>query len=203
MKVMFEVCKIPWRKFKKVFSPQPCSSFFTLSAGHLVGLLHSTSLYSFDQGFIGDLSKEESVRSLSVTKFGELIWTALQIENWCHHSKSFLETVLGFDVPPSGVRSLLGVWKFWKSHGNQIWRANSESSPNLESWIGQLSKLKPGIISNKTLDNLGPRSGDPLDSTWDRFISKGEKSETPRNLPKRPQPGANMIWSFHKVCCWV
>ena len=62
-----------------------------------------------NQGFIGDLSKEESVRSLSVTKFGELIWTALQIENWCHHPKSFIETVLGFDVPPSGVRSLLGV----------------------------------------------------------------------------------------------
>ena len=47
MKVIFEVCKIPWRNFKKVFSPQPCSSFFTLSPSHLMGLLHSTSLYSF------------------------------------------------------------------------------------------------------------------------------------------------------------
>ena len=33
--------------------------------------------FGFNQGFIGG-----SVRSLSVTKFGELIWTALQIENW-------------------------------------------------------------------------------------------------------------------------
>ena len=32
--------------------------------------------FGFNQGFIGG-----SVRSLSVTKFGELIWTALQIEN--------------------------------------------------------------------------------------------------------------------------
>ena len=43
MKVTFEVCKIPWRKFKKGFLPQPCSSFFALSPGHLAGPLHSTS----------------------------------------------------------------------------------------------------------------------------------------------------------------
>ena len=30
MTVTFEVCKIPWRKFKKGFLPQPCSSFFLL-----------------------------------------------------------------------------------------------------------------------------------------------------------------------------
>ena len=52
-----------------------------------------------------------SVSSLIVTTFGELIWTALQFETWCHHPINFLETVLGFDVCLSEKRlqSPLGV----------------------------------------------------------------------------------------------
>ena len=49
----------------------------------------------------------------------------------------------------SVVGSLLGL--FWKSDINQNWRADLESSPNLESWFRQLSKLRPGITSNKFL----------------------------------------------------
>ena len=66
MKVMFEVCKIPRRKFKKVFSPQPCSSFFILSAGHLVGLLHSTWTL---------LLWATCINARSILKHWNLIWT--------------------------------------------------------------------------------------------------------------------------------
>ena len=44
------------------------------------------------------------IGSLLATKIGELIWTALQIDTWCHHPINFIETVWGFDVGLSGVR---------------------------------------------------------------------------------------------------
>ena len=50
-----------------------------------------------------------SVRSLLVTKFGELICTALQIEAWCHYPINFLETVMGFDVYMSVREKTLNV----------------------------------------------------------------------------------------------
>ena len=74
------------------------------------------------------------IRSLLVTKFGELIWTALQIETWCHHPINFIVTILGFDISlrlqeSTGSQSIV----FWESDSNQIWRADMESSSNLES----------------------------------------------------------------------
>ena len=96
-----------------------------------------------------------SVRRQIVTTFGELIWTALQIETWFHHPINFLETFWGFDVCLLGVRlpksvcSPLGL--FWASDSNQSWRADLKSSPNLESWFVWFSKLKPGLITNKFL----------------------------------------------------
>ena len=83
------------------------------------------------------------IRSLLVTKFGELIWTALQIETWCHHSINFMVivTVVGFDINLSVVRlsesigslsivcedsesvgSLIVIELIWKAL--QIWRAD-------------------------------------------------------------------------------
>ena len=54
---------------------------------------------------------QESVSSLMVTKFGELIWKALQIENWCHLQQV---SAVGFNVSwfqsgvsQESVRSLL------------------------------------------------------------------------------------------------
>ena len=94
--------------------------------------------------------------------FWELIWTALNIDTCCQHLINFLETALGFEICLSEIRlwNLLGVnqesldwlWgHFCESDSCQIWRADFESSPNLESWFEQLSKLRPGIISNKFL----------------------------------------------------
>ena len=91
-----------------------------------------------------------------------MIWIALQIETWCQHPINFLETVLGFDICLSKriLWSLLGVSQesvgcLWghlcESDSNQIWRADFKSSSNLESWFEQLSKLRPGVISNKFL----------------------------------------------------
>ena len=50
---------------------------------------------------------------------------------------------------PESIRCLWGI--FLESDSIQIWRANLKSSPNLESWFGQLSKLRPVVISNKFL----------------------------------------------------
>ena len=46
-------------------------------------------------------ASQESVRGMMVTKFGELIWTALQIET--------LESIVGFNASLSEVRSQSGV----------------------------------------------------------------------------------------------
>ena len=54
-----------------------------------------------------------------------------------------------FGVCQESVWSLLGI--FWESDSNQIWRADLYSSPNLESWFGQLSKLRPCVFANKFL----------------------------------------------------
>ena len=63
--------------------------------------------------------------------FGEKIWTALQIETWCHLLSPI--SVAGFneslsEVCLESVRSMTGV--FLESDGNQIWRADLNSSPN-------------------------------------------------------------------------
>jgi hypothetical protein len=107
---------------------------------------------------------QESVRSLMATKFGELIWTALQ--NW----RVDLDTSPNWELVSSptksswicklyeSVGSQSGVcWESvmslsvvcQKSDGNQIWRADLDSSPKFEGWFGHLSKLRTGVTSNK------------------------------------------------------
>ena len=89
------------------------------------------------------------IRSLLVTKIRELIWTALQIETWCHHPINLMDC---FEVWYMSVRIQRGVcWesvRSWESDSNKIWRADLKSSPYLESGFEKLSKLRPGVISN-------------------------------------------------------
>ena len=100
------------------------------------------------------------------TKFGELIWIALQ--NW----RADLDTSPNWELVSSPTKSSW-ICKLYesvgsqsglcwesvmslsvvcqKSDGNQIWRADLDSSPKLESWFGHLSKLRTGVTSNKKL----------------------------------------------------
>ena len=46
--------KYPDASLKKFFSLNPAVLFFTISTGHLVALLHTTSLYSFEYNDINN-----------------------------------------------------------------------------------------------------------------------------------------------------
>ena len=100
---------------------------------------------------------QESVRNLSGVCQNQ-IWRADldSSPNWDLLSSPthFLESAVGFDLSLSEVcwvpmMSLSGVCQ--ESDSNQIWRADLDSSPNMESWFGQLSKLRTVVISNKFL----------------------------------------------------
>ena len=69
---------------------------------------------------------QESVRILKETKFGELIWTALQIGAWCHLQKILSVCLLWFCW--ESIESQSGVCQ--ESDWNQIWRADLNRSPN-------------------------------------------------------------------------
>ena len=79
------------------------------------------------------------------------------LESWCGQlsklrpvlssKKNFRDRFVGWCM--FVFESLL--WLFWESDINQNWRADLESSQNLESSFRQLSKLRPGITSNKFL----------------------------------------------------